>query len=431
MFFFCFFQSSPESDYNNFLENLVNKRRQIADANPKNLTHFSGNSMSSSVPQNPQSPINAVNSGHLNPELRATKSIIIGAGQPIVVPGQRQIDGRSMNANAALKTASNQMLPIKSVNNEANAGGGAAIRPHVDHTAVAVAAAAGAPVRASNNDGIGGGKVTSVEEFCPDGGALQGFLDDLPAISTDGRQADLNYDSDSDSNDTGNPLVAKFHDDPFDDDVASSIPKAQTTKAPSKAEPKVNPLAKKQNKQGIIPHDLGLVMPSKQQQRRSSNSSDDIEIPYILKTKTNNDNSSDGQSNEEFDSWLSDTNQRRSPEGGEDEASLPSIDKSIAINAEINKLTRLQLNDGDGNVDDGEKATKDKSSKSKKKKKEKKEKKEKSDKEKKRSKSKKYTAEDLLIEAKDHLSHTDRQNTASDVDANGATATVDDQYEAL
>lgn len=344
----------------------------------------------------------------MNPELRATKSIIIGAGQPIVVPGQRPVENRQSNANP-LKTASNIMLP-KCVSNEAN---GTIVRPSIEQTAL--------PIRTTINDS---GKVTSVEEFCPDGGALdKGFLDDLPSVSNaDGRnQTDLNYDSDSDSNDTGNPLVAKFHDDPFDD---VSIPKDQampSTQAPSKIEPKVNPLAKKQNK-GLIPHDLSLVLPSSK--RRNSNSSDDIEIPHILNTKTNNhDNSSDGQSNEEFDSWLSDTNQRRSPEGGEDEASLPSIDKSITINTETTKLDRLQLIDGgDGaGANDDDKSTKEKS-KSKKKKKEKKEKKDKSDKEKKRNKSKKSTAENLLIEAKDRPSHA-----IDDV----ITTADDDQYEAL
>lgn len=409
------FQSSPDSDYNTFLENLVNKRRQIADANPKNLTHFSGNSMSSSnVTNSTPSPSN---SSHMNPELRTTKSIIIGAGQPIIVPGiQRTGDSRTI-AN-----------PVKTN----------IISPNTKEATMAAVgrlntlpeqSVASSQVRST----IGDNKVTSVEEFCPDGGTLdKGFLDDLPSIiaNSDARSADPNCDSDSD-NDTGNPLVAKFHDDPFDDVSISKISlKSQTLSGNSiaaKSEPKVNPLAKNKNK-GLIPHDLGLIPTSK---RRSSNSSDDTEIPHILKTKTNDNNSLDDQSNEEFDSWLSDTNQRRSPEGGEDETSLPSVDKSIQ-NASIASIAAISSSDaekiehldddcggggGGGEADECEKPTKEKRDKSKKKKKEKKEKKDKSEKEKKRSKSKKSTAEDLLSEERPNHS----ESHAAD----------DDQYEAL
>lgn len=383
-------QSSPDADYNRFLENLVNKRRQIADSNPKNLTHFSGNSMSSSATIN-QSP---VNSSQLNSDLRATKSIIIGAGQPIVVPGQQINLGSESKANASkLITATSVNSTLPKVSSETIASIRPALQGEVSQN------------RPFSNDS----KVTSVEEFCPDGGLDKGFLDDLPSVShSDVRQNDYNCDSDSDSNDTGNPLVAKFHEDPFDDVtmLKNSIP-IQV------AAPKVNPLAKNKNKSVNAP-DLGQILTSK---RRNSMSSEDVEIPNILNTKQSNDNSSDGQSNEEFDSWLSDTNQRRSPEGGEDEASLPSIDKTVkdatsnqSTTVDATQIERLQLNDGEEENEIKEK--KDKSKKKKKDKKEKKDKKDKSDKEKKRSKSKKSTAEDLLSESKERSSHSER--TAED-----------------
>lgn len=346
-----------------------------------------------------------INSNQLHPELRA-KSIIIGAGQPIPVPGQRPllvVGDNKQNVLNQVKINAN-IMQSKSINNEA--------MPVSANPMPNSAPAEQQSARSTTGDS----NVTSVEEFCPDGGALdRGFLDDLPssANTIETRQSEFNYDSDSDGNDTGNPLVAKFHDDPFDDvSIARNPVKAHTQIAP-KSEPRVNPLAKNKNK-GIIPHDLSLVLPSK---RRSSNSSDDNEIPHILTAKVNDHS-------DEFDSWLSDTNQRRSPEGGEDETSLPSIDKSSThdsnVVADISQFDRLELNDADD--DDGDKHTKEKSSKIKKKKKDKKEKKDKidkSDKEKKRSKSKKSTTEHLLAESKESSTHSDR------------IATDDDQYEAL
>lgn len=384
-------QSSSDSDYNMFLENLMNKRRQIADANPKNTTHFSGNSMGSN--NGVQSP---VNSCQINPELRTTKSIIIGAGQPIIVPGQPIIvPGQRNNV-----TESKQVKPSPNV----------ALSKTVSNEALMVAQSVLTPEQAPSRPVNLDSTVTSVEEFCPDGGTLdKGFLDDLPTASTtEARQSEANCDSDSDENDTGNPLVAKFHEDPFDDLCISKNPvKAQAAGAQNLPQ-KVNPLAKNRSK-GLIPNDLGLVLTPK---RRNSTSSDDTEIPTILKTKAN-DHSSD-QSNEEFDSWLADTNHRRSPEGGEDETSLPSIDKTAvdAVASITVHTKRLELSD-----EESDKHSKDKSSKSKKKKKEKKEKKDKGDKEKKRSKSKKSHADELLSE---HKEPSGDQNAADD-----------DLYEAL
>lgn len=426
----------------------MNKRRQIADSNPKNLTHFSGNSMGSSglgVAGGPaaggaaaaginRSPINS------NPELRSTKSIIIGAGQPIIVPGQpmnpTMVNQTKPNVNAHI-----QSTMLSKVNSDAIASVRSSLQSEHVH-------GASTPATAAMSDN----KVT-VEEFCPDGGALdKGFLDDLPGGSTNAAAADVrplddNGDSDSDSNDNGNPLVAKFHDDPFDDFAkghsAQTAATVNAQLAHIKSEPKINPLAKNKSKSSPMVPDLSVILtPTSTSKRRSSNSSDDIEIPHILKTKASDSHASDGQSNEEFD-WLSDSNQRHSPDGGEDEASLPSIDKTgrnstlaaISIENDTTKLDRLQLNDdsGDRGGSEGGDAqvaeTKEKSKKKKKDKKEKKEKKEKKhgssggggsgDKEKKRSKSKKSSSEDLLSESKERPSHSDRYEAE------------DDQYEAL
>lgn len=441
----------------------MNKRRQIADSNPKNLTHFSGNSMSSSglgVGGSAggvgaaaaggginRSPINS------NPELRA-KSIIIGAGQPIIVPGQ-QINPTM--ANQTKSNANTQSTILSKVNSDAIASVRSSLHQNEHLQSVLQPTAAAAPIMMTT---ISDNKVT-VEEFCPDGGGGldKGFLDDLPGFSTNTAdvrpQLDENGDSDSD-NDNGNPLVAKFHEDPFDDFLTKghnnsqqTVATAATSNAQIKSEPKINPLAKNKNKSSaaMVP-DLSVILTPTLKRRSSNSSSEDIEIPHILKTKATSDShGSDGQSNEEFD-WLSDSNQRHSPDGGEDEASLPSIDKTVRSGSTLTtlsidtKIDRLQLSDDGGGGDhrggEGEAQSiekqqsgeaKEKSKKKKKDKKEKKEKKEKKhgsgsgsgsgEKEKKRTKSKKSMPEDLLSENKERPSHSDRFEAD------------DDQYEAL
>lgn len=331
------------------MENLVNKRRQAADANPKNLTHFSGNSLSSDCGVAQSSPINN------------SKSIIIGAGQPHRIPGQRNI------------TIDNVNTSITNSNNQVNTNTTAAHAGSAQSTVTTTANSVNDITNLINND-----KVTSVEEFCPDGGTLdKSFLDDFSPASTSlhgsvasNRHTDHLNDSDSD-NDSGNPMVAKFHDD-FADELPIPMNPIKSSAIQQNTTPRVNPLAKGKNKNPSL---LSTVPSTIMSKRRTSLSSDDIEIPIVIKsTMTNSDNHSSG-SNEEFDSWLSDTYHRRSPEGGEDDASLPSID----VTTKPSKTVTLPDHD---ELDEPSKEKK--KHKSKKKKKDK-DKKEKSDKVKKRS----------------------------------------------
>lgn len=382
-------QDSSDSDYNAFSENLVNKRRQIADSNPKNLTHFSGKSMSSTS-NIVQSPIK--NSSELNPsEIRSTKSIIIGAGNPIIIPGQRSISNENNNNQRHSKS-----LILSSVANVSKSNIPGSSLKH----------------GASNNDP----KVDSVEEFCPDGETLdKNFLDDLPSFSHASASASqsqarlsMGNDSDSDNNESGNPLVAQFHEDPGDF-VSQNTLECSEAKTQSNNEhrtiTKVNPLAKNKNK-NTLSTDFGSVL-----MRRNSLSSEDSEIPNILKASSDI-NSTGGLSNVDCDSWLSDTNERRSPEGGEDEATITNIDKNILM-ASVS-ITNINMNDDDVN---SEKQSKDKSSKKKKKK----DKKEKHDKDKKRRsvRSRETKPEELLSESIDSVSAHERN------------AADDSQYEAI
>lgn len=323
----------------------MHKRRQLADANPKNMTHFSGNSIGSTNITQANISI-ASTSG----DFRPTKSIIIGAGQPIIVPGQRNVTNeiaaaavvRTMSISTASDTASTKVnVVVKDLSGLTIGGGNTGADP----------------------------KVVSVEEFCPDGETLdKGFLDDVPNTASALRSLD-SLDSDSDSNENGNPLVAKYHDEPGEDDLPMPISStinftpsnAQSTTMTTLPSQKVNPLARGKHKSIV-----GSVMLSTEN-RRTSLSSDDIDMPVVMKTVqqsfVGDSNSSAGLSNDEFDCWLSDTNLRHSPEGGEDTASLPSNDKNIAFSHDT-----VKIENSHNSPDDYSTSTKEKKPKSSKKK---------------------------------------------------------------
>lgn len=375
-----FQQNSKESDYNEFLENLVHKRRQLADANPKNTTHFSGNAIGSSS----IAPANGSTASTVG-NFRPTKSIIIGAGQPIIVPGQRNITNEIFApvrvTSVAAKSDAPPSAPPSTTNGIAN-----------DLSRLTI------------SGGTAEQKVVSVEEFCPDGETLdKSFLEDVPNSASAIRPME-SLDSDSDSNETGNPLVAKYHDEPGEDDLPIS-----SDVTPSNAQPstttslptKVNPLARGKHKSSSGSTQVILSVET----RRTSLSSDDIEMPVVMKshpTGACDNNSSNGLSNEEFDSWLSDSNQRRSPDGIEDIAPLPSNDKTISHEAVKEEISRIS-------PDEGSTSTKEKKPKSSKKK----SKKDKEEKVKKKSRRSKQQTE-----LEDFLTGT-------------TTDPVDDAYEAL
>lgn len=296
-------QNSPESDYNAFLDNLVNKRRQVADSNPKNFTHFSGNAMASS---------NANASPNKTSPAGSSKSIIIGAGQPIIVPNQQHVHIDS----TSVPSDSKQTL----------------LMPDSCQSAKAQPVYAKPTARNELNT-----KVTSVEEFCPDEGMLdKSFLDELPSVSPQAaalQTRQISCDSDSDGNENFNPLVAQFHEDPTEFIV--DIPNVPNESKQSTVGPLwANPLAKQSNADWAL-HNLSITS-----LRRNSISSDDTEVPAILNEASDCSDSNIGVTMGEYDRWLSDTNQRRSPEGGEDETTITSTDKDIdAITNAIKNLS--------------------------------------------------------------------------------------------
>lgn len=90
-----------------------------------------------------------------------------------------------------------------------------------------------------------------MEEFCPDVGALdKSFLADLQSANNH-NQHQIRLQSDnvvSDSNENGNPLVAKYHDDLSDNIVIPKGSDSQTLHAQrAQSAHKVSPLARNKN----------------------------------------------------------------------------------------------------------------------------------------------------------------------------------------
>lgn len=251
------FIKSEDADYDRFLDQLVNKRRQLADSKAN-----------TNVVQSHHPLPNVGGQGHqFNssiPELRPTKSIIVGGGQPIVIPGQINVtnDPKFRQSIAAANPAGSQ--PVSKV---------AAIQ----------------------------NKIASVEDFCPDGpgGGLGGFLEDVdggPPINNVHRNV---VESESEDEERGNPLVAKFVEEQGEEDGLQRDHLEPPAKpAPVIAELKVNPLAKRSSR-GRERNDFAL-----------SDASTDIDVAVEAESEPEKDM--------DFDSWINDTTQRRSPEGGED-----------------------------------------------------------------------------------------------------------------
>lgn len=172
----------------------MNRRRQVADSNPKNLasTILSHSASASSIGSSTSSTT-ANGTG----ELRPTKSIIIGGGQPIVIPGQLNITNdpkmRKQISAAAVMAATPSIRTVAdspTVVPKASTGFIASLFSKNDvQNAIPVP-------QQSIRMPITEQEVISVEEFCPDGGTLdKGFLEDTPSHQSSNAG---NIDQDSD-----------------------------------------------------------------------------------------------------------------------------------------------------------------------------------------------------------------------------------------
>lgn len=276
-------------------------------------------------------------------EFRPTKSIIIGGGQPIVIPGQ---------SGKPQVSATDKSAPQRS-GIMSNIFGKGEIQEAL-------------PATTSIPRAIVEQSIVSVEEFCPDNNVLdKGFLEDLSTSDSQFGAAPVEGDESESDGETSNPLVAKFGDDDADEDNSA----ASVLNEIIASKPKVNPLASgKSMKTPLVPTTF-LETPAIEVSfnRQCSLSSEEIE------SVTAKDDELTASDKDDLNNWLS--SERRSPEGGEDNVSVPSIHRQDTKILDQDLESSPELIDGG----DGEK-------KRHKKKKEKKEKREKDEKKRKKKK---------------------------------------------
>lgn len=120
----------------------------------------------------------------LSESLRPTKSIIVGGGKPIIIPGQINITNDPKYRSQVGNIKSNP-------ENEKN------VRISVPCQITQVT------------------KMITVDEFCPDDGLDKSFLDDVTLSTSYTNHNSIEIvESDSD-NDNSNPMVANFNDAPI------------------------------------------------------------------------------------------------------------------------------------------------------------------------------------------------------------------------
>lgn len=282
------FLQSDEADYGQFLDQLSNRRRQLADAQPKTLAYSGSTTSISSASSAAAAAVN----------LRPVKSIIIGGGQPIVCPGQLDVTAgpRVRHPNSAQPASEVHQSMVDTV------GFMSSLLDAKETTTTD-----GGTNLASNNAAL------SVDEFCPDGGGGidRSFLDDELAHNANKSMQLANAvhadDSDSDGDVSANPMVARFHDEPTEQSPPPHRQASDAGLSTSHARAKVNPLAK------------GKVIDPTGDERSQSTSSDDMDVPMskmtITMTAADHENTVLHQL-------------RRSPEGLEDPPSTPNVTRS-------------------------------------------------------------------------------------------------------
>lgn len=310
------FLKSNESDYSNFLENLISRKKPSV-------------AQSTSAPTTPMDGLP-----------RPTKSIILGGGHPIIVP-----DKNSHLAVASTSTVNTAKLgPPVVVGTQQTVGKTQQVHQvtaGVDVLRIpksATVGAIGAMVDtasgfvssgslAVHGSPSGSGKIVNVDEFCPDGGVLdKSFLDDTTEVI--GQEISQGLDSESDDDSHHNPLVSRFDDDFGGDGTdqpeqpRQNIPPIQQSLASQSIVATAAETSSRKSKplrDSLTPSPNPVVV-----DRAFSLSSIELEIDQ-LKTSVVGAADVDSGSLNDCEGWSLDTKERRSPEGGEDVGSNVSV----------------------------------------------------------------------------------------------------------
>ncbi|XP_020291966.1 rab-like protein 6 [Pseudomyrmex gracilis] len=340
------FQDSDDADYNKFLDNLVNRRRALADS-------VSANNLVSNV----SSSINnhhlaSPNTNNIIGEVKRSVSMPgpIGGGTPIPVKNldiksslsrkESSVSSTLDNLSTSIKT-SQIMTPPTSHNATAKIDVTKSVefandgekRDPLNRSQSLMSKIFGHKKEDETDEKLVNIKnlnlntpLTSVEDFIPDDGMLdRSFLEDNNQASPQKMQQE-EVDSESDT-ETANPLVAGYEDD------LSSLEEVASPTQPKLTE---NPLSKQKHKQEPLSGPEINIEKPRQATKRDSISSIEQEL-HISNTYESNEQPDINP--DAFDNWLRrDSKWRQSPEGGEDVSStstrkdrLELSDKSLDV----------------------------------------------------------------------------------------------------
>ncbi|XP_055593887.1 rab-like protein 6 [Uranotaenia lowii] len=280
------FLNSTESDYTNFLENLISRKKAKESISA------------------PSTPMESVP--------RPTKSIILGGGHPIIVP-----DKNSHLAVASTSAVNTAKVLAPKVTTPAPSQ---QVSPGIDALRIPKSATIGAIVQESNKNSAFGSpsaKISNVDEFCPDGGVLdKSFLDDVDGGN--GMEANVAVESESDDDTNHNPLVSRFDDDMGGDQHELDM---ATSKHSSASATRRQPLSGFE-KLDQAPSPNPVVV-----DRTFSLSSMELELDrvHLKDGKSSIGDPDEIGSLNGSETWSLDTKERRSPEGGEDVSSNVSV----------------------------------------------------------------------------------------------------------
>ncbi|XP_066156520.1 rab-like protein 6 [Euwallacea fornicatus] len=255
------YAESDEANYAKFLENLVKRRREIADSN--------ANIPLPTVIEKPS----VGPTGVVDMKRSQSCSIVIGAGKPIPFGNAIQNSTKlpvGVSTQVSKSVSLNSGFPSKSK----EAGDGL---PEVRRLDV---------------------PITSVDEFCPDGGLLGGFLDDVHFNHSKIAETE---ETDSDT-DTGNPLVSELQED-FEPDEASLSKPARVVK-----KTELLYAAKAGKSDGSSELEIEKTIPEDYDMKQTNDEFDSTINSEISELTS-----------DVYDGWVApDSKWRRSPEGGED-----------------------------------------------------------------------------------------------------------------
>ncbi|XP_012269809.2 rab-like protein 6 [Athalia rosae] len=336
------FQDGDDADYNKFLDNLVNKRRAIADS--VSATVLTPN-ITSSLSTHQISPSNS--SASLNSEVKRSMSMPgpigpIGGGTPIPVKNidlkfqpkkESAVAKPSEHSTGSLKTSQStttlpnmQTLPkVEVTKYDDSSSANLERRDSTQKPQSFMSKIFGkkeeeterlpSPSVISSNE-----KITSVEDFIPDDGMLdRSFLDDNTQ-STPQKTQQEQADSESET-ETGNPLVAGYEDD---------LSSADESPPPVQLILTENPLIKQKHKRDS----LGTVDSNMEKQSQNTIKRDSVSSIEPELQLANDYEAGDSQEikPELFDTWLGqDSKWRQSPEGGEDVSSISTKKDTLEL----------------------------------------------------------------------------------------------------